>query len=381
MLAVDEITIVIGAAVVLLAVIASLINPLLHRLSIENMETENTIQFPSVSIIIPAHDSATALDRNLSLFLNQDYPADFQVIVVTEEGQNDTEIVLKKYANNRHLYTTYIPLSSRYMSRKKLQITLGVKAAKHEWILLVDPSCKPTSNLWLKTISSKCTDNSNLVLSYTYYNKETSCYKRFEHILNAHYLLNKAKHGTAYITNMPNIAFRKSMFLQKNGFAGNLHQIRGEYFFIVNKYADTSHTSIILDPKTWLEQEKPGNRHWLNEHLFYLAARKDLKRKYSIHIKVILNELFPLFDFLINIAVIIYAAFQRNWIILSCGVFSLILLYTIRTIIDKRAINSFDKDIPAWKMPFLELGLLWNQLHYHIAYRFADKKDFSSHKL
>ncbi len=43
-------------------------------------------------------------------------------------------------AENPHLYYTYIPESSRYMSRKKLQITLGVKAAKYEWIILTEPN-------------------------------------------------------------------------------------------------------------------------------------------------------------------------------------------------------------------------------------------------
>ena len=380
MLAVDEITIAVGAAVVLLAIISSLINPLLHRLSIDTMEVEDN-QLPPISIIIPAHDSANALDRNLSLFLTQDYPTDYQVIVITEEDQGDTEMVLKKYANNKHLYTTYIPLSSRYMSRKKLQITLGVKAAKHEWIILVDPSCQPTSDLWLKAMSSKCTKDSNLILSYAYYNHNTSDYKRFEHILTAHYLLNKAINNTAYITNMPNIAFRKSIFLDKEGFLGNLHQRRGEYFFLVNKYADSSHTNVVLDRKAWLEQEVPSNRHWLNGHLFYLAAKKDLKRKHGIHAKVVFNELLPFFDFLINITIITYATILQNWVILGCAILALLLLYFIRISIAKKAIKPFDEDLPMWKMAFLEIGLLWNHLHYHIAYIFADKRDFTSHKL
>ena len=32
-------------------------------------------------------------------------------------------------------------------AQQKLQITLGVKAAKHEWIILTEPNCRPSN--WL----------------------------------------------------------------------------------------------------------------------------------------------------------------------------------------------------------------------------------------
>lgn len=73
------------------------------------------------------HDKAYELDQHLPLLLDQDYPAPFRIIVVFWRGESDTDDVLKKYAANPHLYATYIPDSSRYMSRKKLAITVGEK--------------------------------------------------------------------------------------------------------------------------------------------------------------------------------------------------------------------------------------------------------------
>ncbi|MBP5712258.1 MAG: hypothetical protein J6W77_04550 [Prevotella sp.] len=89
-------------------------------------------KWPRISILITAHDNAMELDNHLPTLLSQDYPGIFEVIVVAEKGDGSTEDVLKRYLNNRLLYYTFIPDSSRYMSRKKLMITLGVKAARYE---------------------------------------------------------------------------------------------------------------------------------------------------------------------------------------------------------------------------------------------------------
>ena len=83
MLIIDEITIALCIIVILLAIMASLINPLLHRISVVDNEYVAD-QLPPISILIPEHDNAKELDQNLALFLNQKYPIDYQIIVITE---------------------------------------------------------------------------------------------------------------------------------------------------------------------------------------------------------------------------------------------------------------------------------------------------------
>ena len=92
---------------------------------------EASCDYPPVSIIVTPHDKAYELDQHLPLLLEQDYPAPFRIIVVFWRGESETDDVLKKYAANPHLYATYIPDSSRYMSRKKLAITVGELSLIH----------------------------------------------------------------------------------------------------------------------------------------------------------------------------------------------------------------------------------------------------------
>lgn len=111
------------------------------------------------------------------MFLRQQYTADYQVIVVCQSTDGETQDFLKRTAaENPHLYYTYIPESSRYMSRKKLQITLGVKAAKHEWIILTEPNCRPSNDKWLQTMVRQCQDPNHLVLGYVALDEEPRAY-------------------------------------------------------------------------------------------------------------------------------------------------------------------------------------------------------------
>ncbi|WP_048798634.1 glycosyltransferase, partial [Segatella buccae] len=184
---------------------------------------------------ITVHDQADSLERNLPAFLSQDYP-DYRVVVVGEKGDSETEDILKRLAaRHSRLYYTLIPESSRYMSRKKLQVTLGVKAAGSEWIVLTEATMRPQSDRWLATMATHFADDCNLVMGYAGFDDATPGYRRFIRLREACYLLRRARRGRALSTNMANLAFRKSDFLRHNGFRGNLQLVRGEYEFLVNR--------------------------------------------------------------------------------------------------------------------------------------------------
>ena len=384
MLVFDEITIIISACVVVLAILGSLVNPFLRGINVSDgeEESEKGQDKPVVplTVIITAHDNARELGKNLPSILGQDYP-NFQVIVVAEKGEEDTEELLKRFSRDPHLYVTYIPNSSRYMSRKKLAITLGVKAAKTEWIVLTEPSLQPQSDQWLRTMSRNCDDQHNLVMGFTQYDNETSDFRHFEHLRTAYYLLRRAQRGTAVCTNMPNIAFRKSEFLEQRGFLGNLQLVRGEYDFLINKYAREDESAVETDRRAWLIEQEPTNRSWTNRHIYFMASRKCLERYTSMRILKGIDHLMPHLSLLASIAACAFGGIKMNWIVLGAGVFSLLLLYILRMIISNNAIRKFDEDIHVMVQPFYEYSMLWHSITGILRYWRADKQDFTSHKL
>lgn len=373
-------TIIAGAVVVLLAVLGSLINPFLRSLRFQKTGTaENQ---PPVSILITAHDNLAELERNLPMFLRQQYAADYQVIVVCQSTDGETQDFLKRTAaENPHLYYTYIPESSRYMSRKKLQITLGVKAAKHEWIILTEPNCRPSNDKWLQTMARQCQDPNHLVLGYVALDEETKSVRRFDSIRKAYYVLRRAQQTYGYRSHMPNVAFRKSDFMKEQGYQGNLEYVRGEYDFLVNKYALCGDTATELDCDAWLIREAPSNKNWHNAHLYLQASRKSLERAGSMRTLMFFDHLMPHLSLIATLAVAAYSILMKNWILTGCAGFSFLLLFIVRMLIANKAIKHFDDGIAMFKLPFFEYGIIWRNLATKLRYWRADKNDFTSHKL
>lgn len=386
-------TIIAGVAMVLLAILGSLINPFLRSLRLnkkedqatEEEDTEDTTasqSLPPVTVLITAHDNLPELERNLHTFLEQKYPADYQVVVVCQSSDGETIDFLKRQSSeNPHLYYTYIPESSRYMSRKKLQITVGVKASKHEWILLTEPTCMACSEEWLANMARQCQEPNHLVLGYV--STEESCkdVRRFDMIRKAYYLLRRAQRSYGYRTNLPNVIFRKSDFMREHGYQGNLKYVRGEYDFLVNKYALCGDTAVELSPSAWLQQESPTNKNWHNESLYLQASRKSLRRNLSMRALMFIDHLIPHLSLIASIAALAYSVVTKDRILTGCAVFSLLLLIILRTIIAHRAVSYFDSFIPTYKLPFYEYGIIWRNFANKVRYWRADKNDFTSHKL
>lgn len=390
MIVFDNITIYICTALVLLAAVTPLLNPFFRGRKLQTERTsepatdgqeDNTQQLPKVSIILTPHENAPELEANLPLLLNQQYSNDYKVIVVAWKSDSETEDVLKRFLGHQRLYTTFIPDSSRYMSRKKLAITLGAKASKYEWLLFTDIDCKPQGDQWLATMARNCTTDKDLVIGYTRYDDETPAYRRFERLHTSYYLMREDLKGTAYRTNSNNLMLRKSIFMEQEGFRGNLKYLRGEYDFLVNKFAGKDNTALEIHPDAWLTEQAPTDKSWRNKHLFYRENRLHMKRSAMHRFLFNLDQWAMHLTYLSILAAIIFSIITQRWIITGVAVISLLAVTIIRSIIGQKAMSRFNEDIGKMSIVPYELSIVWHQLSYWMKYKRADKYDFISHKL
>ena len=399
---IDLTSIVASGILIVLAVISWFANPFFRARNLfsphqslddETLDAENPQaevqpskeppfkKWPRISILITAHDNALELDNHLPTLLSQDYPGIFEVIVVAEKGDGSTEDVLKRYLNNRKLYYTFIPDSSRYMSRKKLMITLGVKAARYEWILLTEASSTPLSDTWLKTFAKNMTDDTNLVLGYSNYAKEAPAYYRFEQLRNACYCLNKAKGGIAYRTNSNNVAFKKEEFINKGGYRGNLQFLRGEYDFLVNKYAKREQTAVETDINSWVVDAKPSKKAWRQLHANYLCVRQQLRRNKRFRLIYNFDHCMFHLNYLAILLALVFSILTSRWILTGVAAIMLILTIVIRSRMAKKVLKRSKTEIPIWKVVPYEISILWKTIKYFFWYLRTDKTEFSSHKI
>lgn len=386
---IDGFTVASSVVLLLLAILSSLSNPFVRFRRKEDVQEEcEGKSLPPLSIILTPHDEADKLEHNLPLILNQKYPAGFQVIVVIEKSEHDTDDILTRLVNEINnkeegdgsLYVTYIPESSRYLSRKKLAMTIGVKAARTEWILMTEAYTRPLSELWLQTMAQSCTDENSLVIGYGKYDESTSTFKRFERLNMAHYLMREDVHGMAYRTLSHNIMLKKSDFMQQEGFRGNLHLIRGEYDFLVNKYAVEGRTALVISNDAWTIDDKPSRTSWLNKHLFFIASRQWLQRGMAHRLRFNADQILMHLSLWANIAGAICGVLMMNIVLLTVAVFAFLLTVVLRSVFGHKAAKAFDEHLPVLLIYPYELSLIWHNLGYLIRYKSADKLDFTTHK-
>lgn len=376
---IDSFTIVICCILIVLALLSSLSDIFFRRVSVGESGGGEAERCP-VSVVIISDNNAAELRENLPSFLSQSHSAGFEVIVVVAKDDDGTADVLNSFGHLPGLYVTHVPDSSRYMSRRKLAVTLGVKAAKNEWVLLTDATCRPLTDRWIDGMSSRCRQGIDMVVGYSNYADGTGHFKTFSRFRREYQFMYEALTGVAYAMAGCNLMFRKSVFMAGNGFRGNLKYLRGEYEFLVNKYAGRDNVAVSVEPGTFLAEAVPTAKGWHDRNVFYYETRRHLVHRMRHRALFNFDMLSLHAGFVLPLCAGCYAALFHNWLVMAFAVIALVVPLVVRTLHAGRAMSSFGLAIPRFKVVLFELRLVWHNLRYTIAYKTSDKYEFISHK-
>lgn len=375
----DSLTIIVCAVLVVLALFSTLLDILLKKLPAD-LRNESGSGCGPVSVVVIADNNARELKANLPAVLSQDYPAGYEVIVVVVKDDDGTSDVLNTFKDTGHLYVTFVPDSSRYMSRRKLAVTLGVKAAKNNWVLLTDASCRPATDKWITAMSECCTTGVDMVVGNSNYAIDAGHFKVFSRFHNEYLMLREAASGMAYGTFGRNLMFRKSMFMDGNGYQGNLKYLRGEYCFLVNKYAGCGSVAISTAHESLIVEDAPSRKEWHARNVFYRETRRHLERSLRHRAKFNADMAALHLCTLAALGSAVWASLLCRWTVLPVSATALVIPWIFRTLNARRAMVRLCVSVPAYKIILFELRLIWHNLIYMIAYKAADKYDFISHK-
>lgn len=221
--------------------------------------TEDT-SYPSVSVIVYSEDDAENLETLLPQILEQDYAGQFEVIVVNDGAVSSTKDVIarleREYPN---LYMTFTPLESRSLSRKKLAITLGIKAARYEVVLLTMGNCRIESKGWLKSMARHFVYGKEVVIGYAtplIPDEAANPWKRlhaFDSVRTAIEYLSWAIAERPYRGNCHNLAYRRALFFKNKGFSRTLNLKYGDDDLFVEEIATGSNTAVELSTESIVE--------------------------------------------------------------------------------------------------------------------------------
>jgi glycosyltransferase involved in cell wall biosynthesis len=202
-----------------------------------------------VSVVVCAHDEAQNLRELIPMLLSQDYP-EFEVLIVNDRSNDGTyDFLLEETKKYPRLRMVDVKSTPERVNGKKFGITLAVKAATHEWILLTDADCRPNSEHWISSMSRYFTDKNQFVLGFSYYMRKAgflNLFIRFETLLTAIQYFSFGWMKNPYMGVGRNLAYRKSLFLEKKGFNNFLHVTGGDDDLYVNMHARGKNTSLLL---------------------------------------------------------------------------------------------------------------------------------------
>ncbi len=236
-----------------------------------------------VSIIICARNEAQNLEKYLPLVLEQEY-SEFEVVVVNDCSEDETEDVLKRLMNiYPRLRTTYIRQDEKFTHGKKLALTVGIKSAKNEWVLLTDADCYPESKEWLATMAKNFSSDKSIVLGYGGYKSKKNLLNmliRFDTAIIALQYFSFALIGRPYMGVGRNLAYRKTLFFANKGFASHINLASGDDDLFINEVSNNKNVTIEPSFKAHTRSEaKKSFSDWVDQKQRHFSTFSCYKNK------------------------------------------------------------------------------------------------------
>ncbi|HTG67147.1 MAG TPA: glycosyltransferase [Flavobacterium sp.] len=321
-----------------------------------------------ISVIVCAKNEEENVAKYVPLLAEQNYP-DYEIVLIDDASSDNTlelfEAFEKQYSNVR---LVKVENNEAFWGNKKYALTLGIKAAKKEYLLFTDADCYPTSKNWITAMSSQFTLHKTIVLGYGGYEKVANSFLnkviRFETVLTAVQYFSWAKIGHPYMGVGRNLAYKKEEFFNVNGYINHIQVRSGDDDLFINEAAKGSNTTIAYTPESFTYSvPKKTYKDWFTQKRRHVATAKH----YKFFDKLQLGLFFISQLFFIVFAIILLA-FQFQWILVLCLV-CLRYLCTWITI-GFSAGKLHEKDIKFW-FPFVELALIFTQVNVFITNVFS----------
>jgi glycosyltransferase involved in cell wall biosynthesis len=206
-----------------------------------------------VSIVICVRNEKDLLEKNLPLFLAQNYP-NYEVVLVNDCSEDDSELLLgvmkAQYIN---LEVRHIPKDDKFQHGKPMALGVGIKAAKYDWLVFADIDCTPHSE-WLSRMRENFTAKTSVVLGYASYPKASKLI-RCDIFYSALHYLGFALMKKPYMANGKNYAYRRKLFFDSKGFDIRMTREREDIVF-VNKITNKTNTLVELRPSSFIKSSR-----------------------------------------------------------------------------------------------------------------------------
>lgn len=240
-----------------------------------NRTKSTTSEKEGVTVIIAAHNERTNLKKLIPILFEQEYP-NFEVMVINDRSYDGTKRVLEKlmeiYPRLRTVTVNYTPT---HVTSKKYALTLGIKVAKNDVLLLTDADCWPKSTKWIDIMTAPVrTEGKDFALGFSQYEEGKTLLNKwiqFETLLNGIQYLSFGLLKAPYMGVGRNLCYRRSYFMENKAFKGIWDIFCGDDDLYVNIHSNGRNTAVVVDPESitytvpkenWTDYVQQKKRHF-----------------------------------------------------------------------------------------------------------------------
>ena len=278
-----------------------------------------------VSIVLCARNAYEYLTELIPVLLNQDYP-DFEVVIVNDCSDDETEEYLKDLERKElRIKPVQLKQHLNFFNGKKFPLSMGIKSAQNDLIVLTDCNCMPSKDQWLRSVVNCYGKNTEVVIGYSPFFQKKGLLNqlmRFDALQNGLLYLSAALKGHPYMGNGKNLSYRKELFYRNKGFTSHYTTSVGDDDLFVSQVATRKNTEVLIDAENVIHTTPPRSfRLWMRQK----SSRYSTIPQYSPRTRLMLS-LFYVSQFLFYASFIALMCLSPAFTITNGAVFYIPIL-------------------------------------------------------
>ena len=342
-----------------------------------------------LSIIICAKNELENLKKNLPNIIDQNelsivfndshFNFKSEIIVVNDQSTDDSLNYLQTLEKQHDcLKIVNIDHSVNHSEGKKFALTLGIKTAKFDYLLMTDADCFPKSQNWSNIIFKALLSNNNdldVILGYSPYKKQKGILNkliRFDTFVVAQNYLSYALRKLTYMGVGRNLAYKKKIFFDNKGFASHIHIPSGDDDLFIQEVSSDKNIKIGVEfsRDTHMVSEVTNSwKDWIYQKRRHLSTSSFYKIKFKI-----LLMIYPLSQIFFLISLIFAFLFKLNIVFVFTILFlKLLISYTV----NYKSMRTLDVRDLYLLHPFYEVLHLFIQANFVILSIFHKTKKWN----
>ncbi len=235
----------------------------------------------SVSVVIAARNEEKNIDLCAQAVLNQSYAQDKTEIIIVDDRSTDgtDEILNRLQRTKKQLHVIHIENGKSFKSPKKAALSLGIANATGDIIFTTDADCLPPKN-WLKNTVNLFSHETGVVVGAAPFFEQKSIWSKvlaFDNLSKAFVAAGAAGWNIGLTCTGRNLAYRKRVFKEINGFSEIEHSLSGDddlFLQTVSKHTSWK-INYSLNPETVVPSAAPPDlKSYIKQKRRHVSAGK-----------------------------------------------------------------------------------------------------------